>query len=328
MTYYEELGLTESASMEEIRQAYKSLARLLHPDHQAEEQLRKVAQLQMMRLNEILAVLTDPLAREKYNAAMRMAFAVTAEVRSGFYLGRSHFSVGAIAWSAALVVAAVVFSFALLYFDHGPAAPVYEGSSQLSVHPPPPVVPNPPNVEEPAAAPPVTRNPGGEVRIARPSQPPPMPALKQDAPAAPAPIPLAAPDPPSTAPVAADSRNPLAGTWLYTQSNGEAGTPSNLAYRPEYIEMIVRPKDGGNISGRYLGRFRVPDRAISSEVRFAFEGAVNEDTTVLPWHSNEGAEGQVRMKLVSNGALEVTWFTTRFGSARRLVSGTAVLRRD
>src|SRR5258708_22866354 len=70
MTYYEELGLTESASVEEIRRAYKSLARLLHPDHQAEEQLRKAAELQMMRLNEILAMLTDPLRRGKDDPAV------------------------------------------------------------------------------------------------------------------------------------------------------------------------------------------------------------------------------------------------------------------
>src|SRR5580700_6302662 len=33
MDYYEELGIDRSASPEEIRQAYKHLVRLLHPDH-------------------------------------------------------------------------------------------------------------------------------------------------------------------------------------------------------------------------------------------------------------------------------------------------------
>jgi hypothetical protein len=66
----------------------------------------------------------------------------------------------------------------------------------------------------------------------------------------------------------------------------------------------------------------------TSEVRFAFEGAIGEGTTVLPWRSSDGAEGQVRMKIVSDGAVEVTWYTTRFGTTRKLASGTAVLRRD
>jgi hypothetical protein len=34
------------------------------------------------------------------------------------------------------------------------------------------------------------------------------------------------------------------------------------------------------------------------------------------------------VKLVSDGLVEVTWFTTGFGSARNLASGTAFLRRD
>src|SRR5258707_14977477 len=106
MTYYEELSLAESASVEEIRQAYKTLARLLHPDQQSEEPLRKVAELQMTRLNEIVAVLTDPLRREQYDASIHSAIVTTP---AGFqeevpwwrriHIGQFHFSVGTIVWS-------------------------------------------------------------------------------------------------------------------------------------------------------------------------------------------------------------------------------------
>lgn len=67
MDYYEELGLSRSASAEEIRQAYKNLARLLHPDQHQDENLRRVAECQMKRLNALVAVLTDPALRKQYD---------------------------------------------------------------------------------------------------------------------------------------------------------------------------------------------------------------------------------------------------------------------
>ncbi len=73
MNYYEELGLTPSASVGEIRQAYKSLARLLHPDQQAEEALKHLAECQMKRLNAIYAVLGDPVQRSNYDRGLRAA---------------------------------------------------------------------------------------------------------------------------------------------------------------------------------------------------------------------------------------------------------------
>jgi curved DNA-binding protein CbpA len=377
MNHYEELGLTESASVEEIRQAYKSLARLLHPDHQGEEQLRKVAGLQMRRLNEILAVLTDPLRREKYDASIHPAIATTPAVidqrmpaRWRMQLGRFSFSVGTIVWSASLVVAAVGFSFVLLYFEHGSAVPVYEGSSSQQTRPSPAAMPAKSSKERAAAFPGSERPAERTVKADEVDPPVVAPetpiaaAQKQDppqdsqltTPTAPAvtghdidkarsdetrtnpnptiPVVVQVPGPTSPPPGpnalnrTASSRGPLVGTWLYSKSSTDAGTNNNLAYRPEYIEMIVKPDESGKISGRYLGRFQVPDQALSSEVRFAFEGAIGEGTTVLPWRGSDGAEGQVRMKIVSDGAVEVTWYTTRFGTTRKLASGTAVLRRD
>jgi hypothetical protein len=69
MNYYEELGLTPSASAEQIRQAYLNLVRLLHPDHQQSDELRRVADCQMKRLNHVNGVLSDPDRRRRYDHA-------------------------------------------------------------------------------------------------------------------------------------------------------------------------------------------------------------------------------------------------------------------
>src|SRR5437879_649432 len=78
MDHYEELGLTSGAPAEEIGQAYRALARLVHPDGQSDDKLKAAAELQMKRLNGIQAVLTDPRRRAEYDASLRHP---TAEVR-------------------------------------------------------------------------------------------------------------------------------------------------------------------------------------------------------------------------------------------------------
>ena len=60
MTHYEELDVSPAATADEIRHSYKALARLLHPDQCADGGLKRLAELQMRRLNQVLAVLTDP----------------------------------------------------------------------------------------------------------------------------------------------------------------------------------------------------------------------------------------------------------------------------
>lgn len=73
MDYYEELGLKRTASAQDIRQAYKVMARLVHPDGQANEPVRDMAERQMKRLNEILAILTNEQTRREYDAGLTLA---------------------------------------------------------------------------------------------------------------------------------------------------------------------------------------------------------------------------------------------------------------
>ncbi len=77
LNYYEEFGVGPNASTEEIRRAYKILARLLHPDAQFDENLRVAADREMKRLNEMLGVLTDPRRRREYDGALRGAMHAT-----------------------------------------------------------------------------------------------------------------------------------------------------------------------------------------------------------------------------------------------------------
>src|SRR5271157_1824608 len=70
MTYYEELGVTPHAGASEIHQAYRVLARLVHPDGQADEQVRGMAERQMKRLNDILATLLDASRRRAYDDSL------------------------------------------------------------------------------------------------------------------------------------------------------------------------------------------------------------------------------------------------------------------
>ena len=159
--------------------------------------------------------------------------------------------------------------------------------------------------------------------------PRPEPAVAAQTPAVVSPAPTPPPLPvAATANPAAPGRLPLVGTWLYVKPAIEDTAAKNFAYRPEYIEMVVRPGRDGNVFGRYRGRFHVPDRPISSEVVFQFEGASAEGSNLLPWHASDGAAGQIRMKMISEGVMEVSWYTTQFGTAQTLASGTAVLYRD
>jgi curved DNA-binding protein CbpA len=70
MNYYEELGIARDASAGKIRQAYKMLARLVHPDAHSDEALKETAERQMRRLNAMLETLLDAEQRRAYDASL------------------------------------------------------------------------------------------------------------------------------------------------------------------------------------------------------------------------------------------------------------------
>lgn len=62
--YYKVLGVPESATDAEIKQAYRKLAALHHPDHNPHDPL---AMYEMKMINEAYDVLSDPAKRVDYD---------------------------------------------------------------------------------------------------------------------------------------------------------------------------------------------------------------------------------------------------------------------
>ena len=68
--YYEVLGIKKGAAADEIKKAYKELAKKYHPDvskeHEAEKKFKEI--------NEAYSVLSDPQKKEQYDQVGHDAF--------------------------------------------------------------------------------------------------------------------------------------------------------------------------------------------------------------------------------------------------------------
>jgi len=64
--YYSILGISENANKEDIKKAYKKLAKKYHPDTKPEEE-KKEAEEKFKEINEAFSVLIDDQKREQYN---------------------------------------------------------------------------------------------------------------------------------------------------------------------------------------------------------------------------------------------------------------------
>jgi curved DNA-binding protein CbpA len=326
MDYYEELGVEPSASPDEIRQAYKHLARLLHPDHCGDQQGRRLADLQMKRLNCMLQVLTNPLDRESYD---RSLFSGTPAL-SG--------PPGSLDWKAppwlwpALGVVLLAGILSLMIRTPRSAATAAR-SPEAAVEPaasaPQPKVPRAHAYQRPAKdsagddseleglpadqAPVQARGPAGGRSV-------PEPVSEEPAPVRGMPPPIASP---LTALGQTPASPSMAGNWLFVPA---PATKCAGLYPPEYIELRVI-EEAGVLRGHYRARYRVSDKAISPTVAFEFEGRGSNDEARLPWTGPGGAKGEVTMRLLESGVLEVTWEANRMGAELGLISGTATLVR-
>jgi len=326
MNYYEELGLSPSASAEEIRQAYKELVRLLHPDQQQDEALRRAAERQMKRLNQVVAVLSDPDERQRYDLSVaggpvvRLTTARVLAARAAQAAARSW------AWLATASVAVAGLAYYFAGQAGGTAVPSVTRTEVAR-----PVAPR----AEPLASTVMKRTVNSPARAPSPQGPAPVLEPPPELAAAPSALlpPLAtlatlsatvstpARLAPPTAPAPVESG--LAGTWLCVPPR--LPERQEAFYPPEYIELRLI-EDAGVLYGRYRARYRVTDRVLWPEVSFEFEGRREQEN--FAWRGTEGARGEVRLKPVGPDRLEVTWWASELGERLGLASGTAVLVRQ
>lgn len=65
--YYDILGVDKAASDEELKKAYRKLARQHHPDLQSSDQQKKAAEEKFKEINEAYETLSDPEKRRRYD---------------------------------------------------------------------------------------------------------------------------------------------------------------------------------------------------------------------------------------------------------------------
>ena len=338
VNYYEELGIPRDATTDEIREAYKLAARLLHPDMQQDPRLKDLAECQMRRLSEVVAALVDPWTRARYDATLvtrppvallaRFALASRPEllqvaVRHWFWILLGATTLGMGVWYGLARGTDAPPGFAAAEHATPPAGPVVAQAEPPTVRKPP--VKEPPEAMIARRARPASRDAAAEE---------PDPGLSATPPAPPEPPSAAATVESGTVPqlrrtgpvdVAGSHESRFEGEWLFAADGREENTA--VSYPAKYVEFRLR-QEGGILTGDYRALHIVLDKAISPEVVFRVRGELPAGNSgKLNWESSSGAKGQLDLTLRSPDQMNVKWWTTQFGTQEALGSGMAVLVR-
>lgn len=362
ITYYDQLGVAPDASAEEIRDSFRALARLLHPDQQTDPQLKEAAERQMRRLNLIYGALSDPERRQRYDDELEDGYPPAIIVGPPPVRDLRKF-IGRGVWMAALLLSAGMLIWlasdnavmpAFRERDEHPVAVAPANQARPLVQPMvqhmvPPLAQSPPNaardsvrllaeLKSVAAQRDVALN--ELARMQGIASPPPetggaIPASVRNEASRSVQtmtlteLPGAAKAPVSIAPRAADiveTARRLTGFWFYVKPRAGQNNKNRTLYPPEYIEATLT-EENGRLYGRYRSRFQIVDRAIFPDVNFTFSGVPNGSSLTSPWIGPGGARGELTLKLMADNKLQVDWTATELGSQQGLVSGTALLTR-
>ncbi|MCC7236727.1 MAG: J domain-containing protein [Bryobacterales bacterium] len=342
LSLYDDLGVPTNATQDEIRQAHKALARLLHPDQILDQYTKGLAETTLKRINAAYAVLGDPRQRRNYDEEAAPACPPLP------YPSHPQGQGQAIRWQSwpwqpfrrnLLWIGATLACLAVIYWILWPGRqPEAEWTARS-----PAAAPWAPSPASPASVPPASKPQLARHAVSRQVRRPQavLPALAPvgPRPAVPPPViaPLeiavsitgALPPPPAFTPAAASPGPPPArlaheGLWIYPETSKLAS--KQIGYLPEFIELAIRYTNGF-LKGRFTARYRVANQPISPEVQFRFEGAPLDSGASYSWSGNGGARGQVRLHSIGDHQLQVTWHTTQPGPEARLVSGSALLVR-
>ncbi len=338
ITYYEELGVENTASADEIREAFRALVRLLHPDQQSDPLLKQTAERQMRKLNRIHAVLSDPARRTAYDDSLNSSRNAPIIVFSGSDVTLKKLIVRGGA------IAGIVFGTVLLIWfmitssnnsevrsldtrgassgrnGEGPEDPgeqIAHLREQLRTA----------ETERDSALEQLGRRPrkildetsDGKTHAA--SSPPvvntaaltELPASSGQA---------------QTAATSGDqgiAATQFAGQWVFAKA-GSASPGGKSQYPPEFIEVTVTERNG-TLHGQYHSRYQVLDHAISPDVDFIFDGTPNGSALKCAWQGPGGAKGRMTLKLIPTSTAEIAWNATELGSQQWLVNGSATLVR-
>ena len=316
MSYYDDFGIPPNASPEQIRETYRLLVRLLHPDQHTDPALKRAAEVQMRRFNQAYAVLADPDRRRQYDAELHAPPERPAPLvirTPNPVVVRTQLQSGLLLW-----IGAAIISLGLLFWLSTQESRRSEsqilGAEQEKPQPPPPkrivIEPQPAR----ASVTPVPQH-APEVQ--------PLPQVQPVTPPAYVPPTFASPQLPAPEP-AHVFQSRYAGFWAYPHEKNFQRQSGQ--YPPQFIEASISEQDG-SIHGKYRARYYVSDRPISPNVNFEFEGKPEGGVVKLPWHGEGGSQGQLEIKLLSGDEMELIWRATDFGQVLGLASGTAVLMR-
>ena len=356
LTYYDALGIASNASPDQVRYAFRSLVRMIHPDHHPDEQLKAVAELQMRKLNRIYGVLSDAERRRAYDFSLEEERGSSTPLLSEKLSSlRSSQVAGIFAWTAAAIVGIVVLTWAI---TDGPTLGSSGITDKISV---PTATVSETGARRPDIATELARTKANlkialferdaamreldKLRghlsassVATPSESRPELRRQDAAPSnaietmteLPGTLPPVAPifspvlTTPSSTRIARVPPKVLTGFWFYLRTPEDKKNPG--LYPPEFIEATISELNG-QVKGRYRSRYRIVDRAISPDVNFEFTGKVSGNSVAATWTGPGSAHGEITIRRLSDNSMRVEWTATQLGSLQGLTAGTAALTR-